>query len=131
MRWIAAAGALALTAACNPAPPTPDGARLYDENCAVCHGQYARGDGVLAADLPVPPADLTRLSARNGGIFPAERVITQVFGYPGRFQSHAMPEFGAVLAGQPVPYRVETGEEVATPAAIAAITDHLKTLQQE
>ncbi len=131
MRWIAAFGALACLAACNTTPPTPDGAQLYDENCAVCHGRFAQGDGVLARDLPVPPTDLTRLAAKNGGVFPAEQVIAQIFGYPGRYQSNPMPEFGAVLAGRPVPYRLETGETVDTPAAIAAIVDHLKRVQTE
>ena len=36
-----------------------DGARLYPENCAICHGAFGQGDGPMAKSLPVPPADLT------------------------------------------------------------------------
>ena len=39
----------------------------YARYCASCHGPEARGDGPVAADLRVPPPDLTALSARSGG----------------------------------------------------------------
>jgi putative copper export protein/mono/diheme cytochrome c family protein len=35
------------------------GARLYAQNCALCHGAGGRGDGPAAAGLAVHPADLT------------------------------------------------------------------------
>ncbi len=35
------------------------GAMLFPEHCAVCHGTDARGDGPAAKTLPVPPANLT------------------------------------------------------------------------
>jgi copper transport protein len=35
------------------------GARLYRENCAVCHGPEGRGDGPAAPSLVPRPADLT------------------------------------------------------------------------
>jgi mono/diheme cytochrome c family protein/uncharacterized membrane protein len=36
-----------------------EGAGLYPEHCAACHGASGHGDGPLANTLPVPPADLT------------------------------------------------------------------------
>ncbi len=36
-----------------------EGAALFPGHCAACHGARGRGDGTLAASLPVPPADLT------------------------------------------------------------------------
>nr|WP_283949736.1 cytochrome c [Limobrevibacterium gyesilva] len=35
------------------------GARLFERNCAVCHGASGHGDGPAARASPVPPADLT------------------------------------------------------------------------
>ena len=32
-----------------------EGARVFDERCAACHGDHGRGDGVLADVLPVRP----------------------------------------------------------------------------
>jgi putative copper resistance protein D len=41
------------------APFVARGAPLYAQNCAMCHGAGGRGDGPLAAKLPIRPADLT------------------------------------------------------------------------
>ena len=35
------------------------GAALFPEHCAMCHGANGAGDGPAAKGLPVPPADLT------------------------------------------------------------------------
>ena len=45
--------------------------RMY---CSGCHGENGRGDGAKAFGLSVKPPDLTRLKARNGGVFPRERL---------------------------------------------------------
>jgi hypothetical protein len=47
---------------------------------AACHGTAARGDGPAAPALKTVPADLTRLSARNGGKFPEARVRRYIEG---------------------------------------------------
>ncbi len=36
-----------------------DGAALFPQHCAVCHGTGGAGDGRAAKTLPIPPADLT------------------------------------------------------------------------
>ena len=48
----------------------PDGATLYLENCAVCHGTYGEGDGAAAPELSVTLHDLRYIAARGAGIFP-------------------------------------------------------------
>ena len=46
----------------NPVPSTPEsierGRMLFMNNCSQCHGETGRGDGPLAATLPLPPANL-------------------------------------------------------------------------
>jgi mono/diheme cytochrome c family protein len=49
--------------------PASDGAAMYGNYCAACHGLRATGDGPAAKALTKAPADLTRISARNGGEF--------------------------------------------------------------
>jgi len=43
-------------------------------SCAPCHGEDAKGNGVLTPVLKVPPADLTTLARRNDGVFPIAAV---------------------------------------------------------
>jgi mono/diheme cytochrome c family protein len=60
--------------------PVNDGKRLFDIYCAVCHGEAALGKGPMAEDLAVAPADLTLLSVRDGGNFPADKVYQIIDG---------------------------------------------------
>jgi len=59
------------------------GAALFRINCAGCHGTDGRGNGPIAELIDAPVADLTRISARNGGQFPAERVFQVIDGQSG------------------------------------------------
>lgn len=48
------------------------GAKIFAENCTACHGASGRGDGPLAKQTRLPPADLTAphlLSHRVGDLF--------------------------------------------------------------
>lgn len=56
------------------------GAELFMRYCAACHGERAVGDGPVAATLVTVVPDLTRLSARAGGVFPAALVAETVDG---------------------------------------------------
>ena len=76
--------------------PDMSGSELYRVFCASCHGSQARGDGPVAATLkPVVP-DLTRIAARSGGTFPAERVRATIDGQsvPRSHGTRAMPVWG-------------------------------------
>ena len=46
----------------NPIPVTPEsvkaGLRIFSNNCVSCHGAAGKGDGQLAAFLPIKPANL-------------------------------------------------------------------------
>jgi mono/diheme cytochrome c family protein len=48
-------------------PEIAAGRDLYAVNCAMCHGEGARGDGPMAASLPVaPPSILEHLGHHTG-----------------------------------------------------------------
>lgn len=66
----------AVTIVPQPAPyvaPT-DGAAMYAEYCASCHGFDGRGRGPALTGLNYNPVDLTQLAAKNDGEFPAQHV---------------------------------------------------------
>ena len=72
-----------------------DGAHLFPQNCASCHGAAGHGDGPLAKSLPVPPADLTagHLWMHSDG----ELFWWLTNGIPAPDGAPAMPGFAATL----------------------------------
>lgn len=120
---------LGVLAACTMAAPHP-GRVTFAQYCAGCHGASGVGDGVMAGDLPVPPADLTALSAANGGVFPTEHVLATVHGYPGKHEAGVMPEFGPLLTGPKQIWVSPEGEELMTPVALLELADYLEGLQR-
>ena len=118
-------------AACLPERERPTGAEDFAAYCAGCHGAAGKGDGPGAAGLTPAPADLTRLSARNGGAFPATRVMGKIWGYTGGRGDHsAMPEFAALLDSDLVPYDGGDGIATPTPVRLVQISQYLETLQK-
>lgn len=112
-------------------PEVTRGAAVFDANCAGCHGAGARGNGPLAARLALAPPDLTGLAAANGGVFPRDRVFETIYGYPGKFHSSVMPEFGAALAGPMVPVQAQDGRTVDTPRALVDLVAWLTAQQSK
>jgi len=47
-----------------------DGASIFGNYCAACHGLDGRGNGPVSKALKHEVPDLTRLSLRNHGTFP-------------------------------------------------------------
>lgn len=126
--------ALLLTACVDKAPDTPTGAEDFADFCASCHGLGGKGDGDAAALLDRKPADLTGLSARNKGVFPATRVMAKIWGYTGARPGHLdegspMPEFGPLLQGDLVPYDGGDGIATPTPIRLVQIAEYLRRLQ--
>jgi mono/diheme cytochrome c family protein len=82
------------------------GKREYDANCALCHGSSGKGDGdgSFLKMLRQTPPDLTTLTQRNGGVFPADRLYQTIEG--AQVPSHGtreMPIWGLV-------YQIRTGD---------------------
>jgi len=77
------------------------GPNLYKAYCAVCHGPNAKGDGPMAASLKTAPSDLTRISARNGGMFPLAKVRRIIAGEDPLAAGHGtrqMPIWGPIFS---------------------------------
>lgn len=121
--------------ACVERETQPSGSEDFAGYCAACHGMSGKGDGEGATALGRKPADLTQLSAKNGGVFPGTRVMAKIWGYtgaaPGRQDAGSpMPEFGPLLQGDLVPYDGGDGIATPTPVRLVQITEYLKALQE-
>ncbi len=125
----------ALLAGCNTAEidTGPEaGAAAFREDCSACHGPGGRGDGSFGAQLLRQPPDLTRLAARNGGVFPRDRVMSTIDGFDrGEHFSAAMPEFGAGDMGPVVIVESADGIGTPVPARLLALAAYLESIQEE
>jgi mono/diheme cytochrome c family protein len=119
---------------------TEVGKYQYMNSCAACHGVTGKGDGAVARSLKLTPADLTRLSEVNKGVFPFSRVYEVI---DGRFEVEAhgkrdMPIWGEIYKpvwnsldppGAPV-YSKEVAESVVR-GRILALIEYISTLQSQ
>jgi mono/diheme cytochrome c family protein len=110
-----------------PAKPTSSasGQEMYTSYCAVCHGTEGKGAGPAASALKTAPADLTRLSANNGGKYPALKVSSAIRG-TNDLPAHGskdMPVWGQVFWG------LSNGHEGEVQQRVANLTQYLETLQ--
>ncbi|MGO9061748.1 MAG: c-type cytochrome [Candidatus Binataceae bacterium] len=106
------------------------GKRDYMNNCAVCHGAKAKGNGPDLYMIPgIKPPDLTVLSKAHGGVFPFQAVEDAIDGREGT-PSHErfdMPFWGVEMQEQGKEFTPESNAKVK--ARIDAIVKYLESLQ--
>ncbi len=105
------------------------GDQLFQRFCASCHGKLGYGDGPVAPSIKVLIPDLTQLSRRSGGRFPADRVREIIDGravLPAH-GTRPMPVWGYELEAQ-VPTG-QSGREVAQ-GLIDRLVEYLRSIQR-
>lgn len=136
-RWLTsaaiAAGALVLGGTALSQPRADLGRFEYESNCVACHGAEGRGDGYFAQFLKLPLPDLTTVSQRNGGVFPADRMQRIIDGRED-IKGHGprqMPIWGAHYNERAHEYYKGTAydPEVYTRVRVLALVDYLYALQ--
>lgn len=105
-------------------------AALFRRLCASCHGPEAQGDGPVATELRVPPTDLTRLAARQGGVFPRADVADVLTGRRP-VAAHGPPEMPVWAqrlgrVGSPAPAAAALHQA----RLLGALLDHLEAAQR-
>lgn len=109
-----------------PASSTSPGAKLYKENCAVCHGNDGTGNGPPPESSPFkePPPDLTTLAKRHNGQFPAA-YVRSVLRSGVKLPDHGpaeMPVWGIAFKGT-------KSDDAGVAARIESLTSYLQSLQ--
>lgn len=107
-------------------PETLDGRQLFRTSCASCHGPTGQGNGPMAPALRKPPADLTQIAAKNGGVFPTERVRRIIDGRD--VISHGDPEMP--VWGDAFKTSRDGYSEESVRARILAIVRYLESIQR-
>ena len=101
------------------------GPDLYRHYCATCHGRDAKGNGPAAAALKVPPTDLTVLSRRQNGVFPAGEVEAIIRGGTAitGHGSEEMPVWGPI-------FRALDPSDARVKVRISSLVSHIASIQQ-
>jgi mono/diheme cytochrome c family protein len=105
-----------------------DGATIFRNNCAACHGTEGRGNGPVSKALKREVPDLTTLSQRNGGAFPVIHVRTTImFGADVLLPAHGsrtMPIWG------PIFHEIELDQDLGN-VRLENITKYLESIQRK
>ncbi len=74
------------------------GEKIFQRNCASCHGLDGKGAGMVASSLKKQPTDLTVIPLKNGR-FPREELVMSISGELAipLHGSREMPIWGGVL----------------------------------
>lgn len=108
-----------------PQTSAASGKQMFEAYCASCHGASGKGDGPAAGALKSAPADLTVLTKKNGGKFPADRV-TSILRGQATVTAHGnrdMPVWG------PVFWHMSQGHEGEVHQRVANLTRYIELLQ--
>lgn len=103
----------------------PDGAKLFVNHCAACHGETGEGDGPVAGSMAIVTPSLRTLAMRNGGVFPEDAVAAYIDGRePRAAHGHRqMPVWGDIFLV------AERGEEDVVAARIKILVWYIAELQ--
>ncbi len=113
----------------SPALRAAIGKATYRVYCSNCHGETARGDGPVAEVLKVPPADLTRISENNRGVFPSADVYATIDGRTevDAHGSREMPVWGLTFQDR----NRDSEQEGAVQEKIRDLVFYLESIQVE
>ena len=105
-----------------------EGASIFRNYCAACHGLDGRGNGPASKALKREVPDLTRLSHRNDGAFPALHVRTIImFGADDLLPAHGskeMPIWGSIF------HEIEFDQDLGN-VRLENITRYLESIQRK
>ncbi|MEO8601343.1 MAG: c-type cytochrome [bacterium] len=104
------------------------GRQLYLRYCSACHGEEAKGDGIVAPLMSPHPADLTQLAKRDNGVFPFQSVTKTIDGRE-RMRAHGdpdMPVWGDLLSKEE---STSLGNQSIVRTKVASITAYLRSIQ--
>ena len=104
-----------------------DGAQIFHNYCAACHGSNGKGHGPATGALRHAPPDLTLSSRRNGGKFLRDRVKAIIAGQEQSIAargSREMPIWGPAL------HDVEWDQDLGE-VRLDNVTRFVESLQQK
>jgi mono/diheme cytochrome c family protein len=99
---------------------------VFKTYCASCHGASAQGDGPLANSMRRRPSNLTEITKRNKGNYPADLVYRIIDGRQ-KVGGHGGPDMP--VWGDAFMRTSEGADEASVRYRIQALVDYLATVQ--
>lgn len=101
------------------------GKEMYTQYCAPCHGTNGKGDGPAASAMKTPPTDLTQLTKKHDGKYPANHIagVLKFGAGPGAHGSADMPVWGPLFKS------LDKFNGSAVQLRISNLVDYIETLQ--
>lgn len=108
-----------------PLTQSLNGRDIYRAHCATCHGIEGKGDGPVAPALTTKMPDLSTISQRSGGVFPAARVRKIILGDEVILShgSREMPIWGTIF------HQIQQDRDYGE-VRLQNVTDYLKSIQK-
>jgi len=108
-----------------PAIHTLNGADIFQNYCAPCHGLGGKGNGPVAPALKYSVPDLTQISKRAGGTFSRDRVRNIIEGTEtlSGHGSREMPIWG------PVFHQIDADQDLGA-VRTDNVTKYIESIQQ-
>jgi mono/diheme cytochrome c family protein len=103
------------------------GQEMYHSYCAVCHGADGKGAGPAASALKAPPTDLTTLTEKNGGKYPALHISSVLRG-EAETPAHGskdMPVWGPLFRN------LSQGHDAEVQQRIANLNQYVESIQKK
>jgi len=100
---------------------------MFNNYCAVCHATDAKGNGPAASAWKATPTDLTGLTQKGGGKYPALHVTSVIRGQ-AELPAHGskeMPVWG------PLFFRLSQGHESEAQQSIASLNRYFESMQKK
>ncbi len=109
--------------AAQPTSPA-SGKEMFRSYCASCHGTAGKGDGPAASGLKKTPTDLTLLSQKSGGKYPAMIVRASIKdGAQVEHGSKDMPVWGPILSS------VSGEDQGVVDQRVANLVNYIQSIQ--
>jgi mono/diheme cytochrome c family protein len=101
------------------------GKEMYTQYCAPCHGVDGKGNGPAASAMKIPPTDLTQLTKKHDGKYPANSVASALKfgGGPGAHGSADMPVWGPLFQS------LDKFHDTSVQQRISNLVSYIETLQ--
>ena len=112
-----------------PVKPTSaaSGKEMFNNYCAVCHGENGAGGGPAASALKVAPTDLTTLAQKHDGKYPSLHVSSVLRG-EAELPAHGskdMPVWGPLFR------HISQGHEAEVQQRIANLNQYVESIQKK